>query len=232
MSNHNALPRYVQISEMLIREITSGRLMAGERLPPEREMAEEMGIAVGTLRRALAVLTEKGLLERIQGSGNYVRRKTDADSVYALFRLELPQGGGLPTASVLSVNRLPKPAAQPAYGTSCEGHRIRRLRFLNGRSIAVEEIWLDGDFAGIILRQDLSDSLYHFYKTVLGVWITRAEDRVGVDILPDWTPSELGRPGAVAGYVERIGWTQDGARAEFSRTWFHAERARYVARLK
>ncbi|MEM9524361.1 MAG: GntR family transcriptional regulator, partial [Pseudomonadota bacterium] len=228
MSSHNTLPRYVQISEMLIREIASGRLMEGERLPPEREMAGRMGIAVGTLRRALAVLTEKGLLERIHGSGNYIRHQADADSVYALFRLELPQGGGLPTANVLSVDRLPKPAAQPAYGTSREGHRIRRLRFLNHRPIAVEEIWLDGDRAAIIARRDLSDSLYHFYKTVLGLWITRAEDRVGMDILPGWTPPELGRPGAAAGHVERISWAQDGSSAEFSRTWFHAERARYV----
>ena len=42
---------------MLIRDIAAGRLSEGERLPPEREMAAELGIAVGTLRQALADLT-------------------------------------------------------------------------------------------------------------------------------------------------------------------------------
>ena len=35
-----ALPLYVQISELLIRDIAAGRLIDGERLPPERDMAE------------------------------------------------------------------------------------------------------------------------------------------------------------------------------------------------
>ena len=55
-----ALPLYVQISELLIRDIAAGRLIDGERLPPEREMAEELGISIGTLRKALADLTQKG----------------------------------------------------------------------------------------------------------------------------------------------------------------------------
>jgi hypothetical protein len=72
----------------------------GERLPPERDMAEELGIAVGTLRKALAELQNRGLLERVQGSGNYVRAISDPKSVYAMFRLELLGGGGLPTAEI------------------------------------------------------------------------------------------------------------------------------------
>ena len=81
MTKPGALPLYIQISELLIRDIASGRLNDGERLPPEREMAARLEIAVGTLRQALQVLTEKGLIERIQGSGNYIRAKQDEKAV-------------------------------------------------------------------------------------------------------------------------------------------------------
>ncbi|TGU44074.1 GntR family transcriptional regulator, partial [Mesorhizobium sp. M00.F.Ca.ET.186.01.1.1] len=94
---------------MLIREIAAGRMIEGEKLPPERDMAAGLGIAVGTLRKALGDLERKGLLSRIQGSGNYVRSQPDVASVYAMFRLELLEGGGRPTARVLSVDRLAKP---------------------------------------------------------------------------------------------------------------------------
>ena len=144
MSTPGALPLYLQISELLIRDIAAGRLIDGERLPPEREMAAGLGIAVGTLRQALQALAAKGLVERIQGSGNYIRAKADPASVYALFRLELLTGGGLPTARVLSVDRLAKDPALPAFGKSPDAHRIRRLRLLSGVVAAVEEIWLDG----------------------------------------------------------------------------------------
>lgn len=228
-----ALPVHQQISEMLIREVAAGRLIDGEKLPPEREMAASLGIAVGTLRKALADLEGKGLLERVQGSGNYVRSKPDVASVYALFRLELVEGGGLPTATVLSVDRLQKQPDMPTFGSATVGHRIRRLRSLGGKVAAVEEIWLDGSRAEHIGIEDLSDSLYLYYRQALGIWISRAEDRVGVGIVPDWAPPEFGlTPGAAAGFIERIGWAQDGASAEFSRTWFDHTVARYVSRLR
>ena len=50
------LPMFVQVSELLIREIAAGRLIDGERLPPEREMAKSLHVSVGTLRKALAEL--------------------------------------------------------------------------------------------------------------------------------------------------------------------------------
>lgn len=228
-----ALPLYLQISELLIRDIAAGRLIDGERLPPERDMAAGLGIAVGTLRQALKELAAKGMLKRVQGSGNYVRARTDVESVYALFRLELAEGGGLPTAQVLAVDRMAKPAHLPAFGTSDEGHRIRRLRFLSGVPAAVEEIWLDAGYAPRIAPEDLSESLYLFYRTRLGLWIARAEDRLGQGALPDWAPAAFPHsPGTALPEITRVSWAQDGAGAEVSLTWFDPERVRYVARLR
>jgi len=228
----NALPLYVQISELLIRDIAAGRLIDGERLPPERDMAEDLGISIGTLRKALADLTDKGLLERIQGSGNYIRQGGTQESVYAMFRLELLSGGGLPRADVQTVDRMAKPEDLPDFGTSREGTRIRRLRYLNDVMIAVEEIWLDGD-AGSVKRDLLSDSLYRYYQKQLGFWILRAEDRVTIRALPDWTPDTFQKPaGALTGFIERYSWADRSEAVEYSRTWFDTDRAHYVQRLK
>lgn len=231
--NPYALPLHQQISEMLIREIGAGRMIDGEKLPPERDMAAEFGIAVGTLRKALGDLESRGLLVRIQGSGNYVHSQPDVAGIYSMFRLELVEGGGLPTAQVLSVDRLAKPSDLPPFGSDAHAHRIRRLRSLGGKPAALEEIWLDGSCAHKIEISDLSDSLYLYYRKALGIRILRAEDRIGVATVPDWAPPQFGPVvGAAAGYVERNGWTQDGSSAEFSRTWFDQDVARYVARLR
>ncbi len=233
MNDPTALPRYVQISELLIRDIAAGRLMDGERLPPEREMAVSLGTSVGTLRKALADLTERGLLRRVQGSGNYVHHLPETTGIYAFFRLELTDGGGLPNAEILSVDRLPKPADAPAFGPDSEGHRFRRLRFLDQTPIAVEEIWLDGSYIPRIAPEDLSQSLYLYYKTRLGLWIARAEDKIGLGHVPEWARAPFGpRPGDTCGFIERLSWAQDGQPAEFSRTWFDNNKARYISRLK
>lgn len=230
--NPNALPKYVQITELLIRDITAGRLLDGERLPPERDMATTLDTSVGTLRKSLALLAQRGFLDRIQGSGNYVRHGGQSDSVYAMFRLELHGGGGLPKAQVLDVTALEKPDDLPRFGTSDLATRIRRLRRLNDTIMAVEEIWLDAD-AGEVPPKVLSDSLYHFYRRHLGLWIQQAEDRVGIGHVPDWAPQEFSLPvGATTGYIERFSWADAPDPVEFSRTWYDTDRALYVQRLK
>ncbi len=232
MAQTSELPKFIQLSEMLIREIAAGRLADGARLPPEREMADDLGVAVGTLRKALSDVEAKGLLERVQGSGNYIRHKASVESVYAFFRLELLQGGGLPTAKVLSVDRLPKPDEFAALGGHSDAHRIRRLRYLGNVLIALEEIWLDAGWRDDVAIGDLSDSLYHFYRHELGLVIASVEDRIGVDRLPDWTPPTFHlAEGTTTGFIARVSRTAAKEPAEYSRTWYDTSRATYISRM-
>ena len=226
------LPKYIQISERLIRDIAAGHLADGARLPPERDMADSLGLSVGTLRKALAVLADKGLLDRVQGSGNYIRHVPGVASVYGFLRLELRGGGGLPTARVLAVDRLPKPDDAPAFGPDAAAWRIRRLRRLDGQAVAVEEIWLDAARAARLDAGDLSESLYLHYRDRLGLIIASVEDRVGLRTVPDWAPSDFApMAGAACAHVTRLSRDTSGARVEFSRTWFDSDKARYISRM-
>ncbi len=150
-----------------------------------------------------------------------------------MFRLERPEGGGLPTARLLSVRTL-KPAADiRPFAPNGQAHRFRRLRFLDNLPMALEEIWLDATVAPELPKERISDSLYKFYSEELDLWITRTEDRVSVAPVPAWTIDEFPLPsGAPAGYVERNGWSQDGAWAEYSRTWYDPSAAHFVARQR
>jgi GntR family transcriptional regulator len=225
-----ALPAYLRIAEQLTIEIGAGRLRPGARLPPEREMAVRHGVSPMTLRKALAIVTERGLIARRQGSGNYVTEGTHRRDLgtYALFRLEaVPDGGGLPTAEVLSF----EPEAGAGPDDLGPARRIRRLRRLDGVPAAVEEIWLAARL-GALTAGDLSESLYRTYAQVLGLTVTRAEDRVSLGPCPDWAPETVcPAPGATMGLVERRSFGQDGTLAEVSRTWFDPARARYFATL-
>ncbi len=60
------------IATTLKRQISSGRFGAQDRLPPERVLAEQYGVARGTIRQALRQLEESRFVERRPGSGTYV----------------------------------------------------------------------------------------------------------------------------------------------------------------
>lgn len=61
-----------EITRQMISKILSGVLRPGDKLPPEREMAEQMSVNRNTLREALRRLEQLGLLSVRQGDGIYV----------------------------------------------------------------------------------------------------------------------------------------------------------------
>ena len=228
----SSLPKYIQISEFLAREIAAGRLISGTRLAPERQMAKDFKTSVITLRKALKRLDDLGLLRRIHGSGNYVKQNNVTGSVYAMFRLELIEGGGLPRANILDVKLKEKPKYLIPFGQSNQATRIRRLRYLNDLVIALEEIWIDKSVGDVRLK-NISESLYKDYAEHLGVWISKAEDSVSIEKVPKWAPEAFPLDkGTLTGFVERLSWGQFKYPVEYSRTWFDTSRSRYVQRLQ
>jgi GntR family transcriptional regulator len=231
------LPIYLQISELLTRQIRAGFWRQGERLPTEADLAQSLNVAVGTLRKSLALLEEQGVLERIQGSGTYVRGGRSGKGIYDLFRLELHDGPGLPTASILSVDKVEQPGSVPlmnaAEGASGKVWRVRRLRLLNAKACAIEEIFFDARHTASLKATDLGDSMYLFYQTEFGLWVSRAEDHIFAAPVPSWSvPDFKPAVGRIVGYIERTSWTAANEIAEFSKTWFDPAVCRYASRLK
>src|SRR5512141_1422348 len=68
--------KYAQIVSNVEQAIRDGRLVPGDRLPPERELAAEHGVSRMTARQALQTLEARGLLRRAIGrsGGSFVAR--------------------------------------------------------------------------------------------------------------------------------------------------------------
>ena len=63
-----------QIAEQIQRNIIEGKLKQGDRLQPERDLAEQFGVSRTVIREATKVLQERGLVKVITGSGTYATR--------------------------------------------------------------------------------------------------------------------------------------------------------------
>jgi GntR family transcriptional regulator len=69
---------YVQVADAIRREITSGALVAGDRLPSVADLSERYGVAKMTVQKALEVLRGEGLVIAWQGRGTFVREPGQA----------------------------------------------------------------------------------------------------------------------------------------------------------
>jgi GntR family hexuronate regulon transcriptional repressor len=63
---------YQRVANSIVEEIRSGKYPPGDRLPPERELAEEFGVSRPTVREAMIALEIRGIVEARRGSGIYV----------------------------------------------------------------------------------------------------------------------------------------------------------------
>ncbi|WJG10206.1 pyruvate dehydrogenase complex transcriptional repressor PdhR [Aliiglaciecola sp. LCG003] len=75
------------ITEQLESMIIDGRLLAGQKLPPERELAEKFAVSRPSLREAIQNLEARGLLYRKQGGGTFIEQKLTASVTDPLLEL-------------------------------------------------------------------------------------------------------------------------------------------------
>ncbi len=85
------IPKHRQVFETLSREILSGKYKRGQKFPSEAALVERFQTSRITIGRALRELVQRGLVERIAGSGTYVRHAPSGESF--LFGLLIPDLG-------------------------------------------------------------------------------------------------------------------------------------------
>ncbi len=229
-------PLHAAIGAQLAAAIAAGQLVPGARLPPERRLAESLGVSRMTVRQALGELERDGLLRRVVGraGGTFVRepkvepRSTGPAGLSAELRRQ-----GLAAAAELISAEVEPARRRTAAALGLEPNErvvvIVRLRLADGKPLAVERSSLPVRLFPGIEEMDLAGSLYDLMEESFGRRPVRA-----VEILEtaEARPSDartLGlKRGAPILLVERIGYAADGTAVEFARDRFRGDRTRVV----
>lgn len=73
----SGVPVYEQLVECVARDIGSGHLVLGDRIPPVRALAEQLGVAAGTVAKAYRVLEKSGVIETHGRHGTFIAQTPD-----------------------------------------------------------------------------------------------------------------------------------------------------------
>lgn len=229
------LPLYQRLRDEFIRRIGTGEWMIDAVLPSENELAESLGVAVGTVRKALDVLVAEGVLVRRQGKGTFLRRASFNGSLFRFFRHEDAEGTRRVPESRILRRSLGSADAHLAaalkIGMDAPIIRLDRLRTLEGAVVLVEEIHLPQDrfveLADLPLAE-FSALLYPLYERLCGQIVTAATETLTVEpanaALAEHLDVVVGTP-LVA--IERTALDCTGQPIEWRRSRGRGDRFRY-----
>ncbi len=229
-------PLHRQLRDMIMARIDSGEWSPGTYLPPETRLAEEYGVAVGTLRKALLDLAAEGVVQRRQGKGTVVASH-DSDAVlFRFFNLRHKDGSTMqPESRVLSracERAQERDARLLGLAEGATVIRISRVREVDGVPILYEHILLDAArFAPLEHAPEiLPNTLYQLYQTEFGATVHRAQEQLRAVAADTIAARELGvAPGAPLLEIKRVALDYNGSPIELRKSCVRTDDLYYQA---
>ena len=175
------IPAYIQIAENLLERITTGDLSPNERLPSERELSKTLKVSRMTLRAALRVLDNKGLLIRRPGDGTYIAQPKVERQAGKLvpFTEGMHLRGYQTGAKIIAFEEREakkSAASQLKIAISTPVYHIQRLRFIKKDPVMLEEFIVPIYRFPNLERYDLEiRSFYEIAENEYGIRIYQAQ---------------------------------------------------------
>lgn len=221
-------PRYLQLAEALKADLLRGAY--GKALPPERALAEALGVSRDTLRRALELLEKEGLVVRRRGSGTYVVQRATFRARLLGFSEEMRALGLTPATRLLKGEKAPATAEEAFHLRLSPGEgvwRLERLRLADGEPMALERAALPFWALEALPEASLYEALEaRGLRPVRALQRLRAvpareEDRLlGVE------------PGTPLLHLERVSFLPDGRPVEFVKSRYRGDRYELLVELR
>ena len=219
-------PLYLQVRDAVLERIRSGQLRPGGLLPSEMDLHRELGVSLGTLRKALGVLESDKLIVREPGRGTFVRSRQSGRASERFNPIRGQDGAPLSEHIKTGTAKLgTAKGTERAHLKLDEGDqvvRFERLRSHEGRPIAYELVCLPQRlFPNVALRSTLPDDLEELAQGS-GVLVARAVGKVRAVPVPPAAAKALSlTDGTVVLSLERLTFDTDDQPVEMMTAYYN-----------
>jgi GntR family transcriptional regulator len=217
MSSSVIEPKYEALRARIEADIRAG-LRPHDPLPSERQLMVSYGVSRMTVRQALSMLADDGLVYRIQGSGTFVADPAKISKSLSLtsFSEDITARGMVPGSSSQRVQRVEADAdvAQDLLlSPGAAVVHIERVRTADGSPMCIENVWVPADLLPANFGTGPMDSLYATFES-LGLGPEVADQTLRATVAPH-SPALL---------VSRVTYTSDARPIERARSLYRADR--------
>ena len=176
------VPAYIRIHDAIKKEIDEGVWEIGQRLPSERDLADDYEVSRMTLRQAITLLVEEGILERRVGSGTYVASHRVQEKMRGTtsFTEIVRSQGKTPSSQLISYQRKPANETeiqQLQLKATDTVVRMERVRFADNVPLVFEVASIPEKLIQSFNQEDITE---HFFQTLTdnGYEISKSEQTI------------------------------------------------------
>lgn len=233
------VPLHYQIREQISLAIADGRLVPGDLLPPEEDLAAQGSVSRTTIRQALAALVHEGLIERKRGKGSWVLEPRIDQQLIELtgFVEDMLSRGLEPEARVVSMEVVTADvvvAEELRIEEGSQAVRIERVRLADRRPILFDVSHLPLEIGERVIREDLRKRpIFDILETDLGVVLSEASYHIRAVAAKEPIATHLRvRRSAPLLMIERTTYSREGTPVDYENLYYRADRMTFSMRLK
>jgi DNA-binding GntR family transcriptional regulator/mannitol/fructose-specific phosphotransferase system IIA component (Ntr-type) len=239
VDRNSSQPIYSQLAAWIETRINTGEWDADFKFPGEVELADSLGVSRGSLRKAMAILIDKGLVVQIHGKGTFAGHPME-DTAFT-GRLSIYQDlmlMGLPfTTTVLEQRIMPAPEKQARELDISPAEAVfylKRLRYVKGAPLVVQESFFTAARFGGLMGEDFTHAgMVETVERHYGITLEWASNTVSVaratTSIAHLLEIKVGDPVLLS---ETVMFDDTGNKVETGYSWFRPEKFRLKTTIR
>ncbi|APH03432.1 GntR family transcriptional regulator [Bacillus weihaiensis] len=227
---------YLQVKDILINRIQDKTWLPNTLIPTEQELMEEFDVSRTTLRQAISILVQDGLLEKKQGKGTIVKSQQLAGNGRLKgFAEEVTEKGLTPNSKLLRIEfkkDLYHEKSKLDVPDDEEILVIERIRFADQVPIAIERTCWPAHIGKLFRDIDLDSAKFYEILEANDIILKRAHEKISAINATLFEADLLGiRGGEAMLETERLSFGLDDRPVEFSKIKFRSDKYHYNIEL-
>ncbi|MGT2771300.1 GntR family transcriptional regulator [Streptococcus marimammalium] len=231
------IPAYIKIHDHIKKDIEEGIWKIGNRLPSERDLADNFGVSRMTLRQAISLLVEEGVLERRIGSGTYVASKKVQEKMRGTtsFTEIVTSQGKKPSSQLISFQKKLASETERQYLRLKADENVikmERIRFADNLPLVFEVASIPERLISSFNRTEITE---HFFKTLTenGYQIGKSQQTIYAKVANEKVSKFLGiNKGHAILALTQISYFTDGTPFEYVRSQYVGDRFEFYLENK
>lgn len=229
---------YLQIKDVLIKRIQTGAWKPNTLIPTEQELIKEFDVSRTTIRQAITILVQNGLLEKKQGRGTVVKAQNLIGNLGKLrgFAEEVVERGQTPHSKLLRAEFREDLYHENDMLKVNEGEPIllvERIRFADEVPIALERTCWPKEIGDILIQCDLNQAKYYEVLEQHNYYLKKANERITAINATIHEADSLGiRPGEALLEMTRLSRGLNDHPIEYTKTKYRSDQYHYNIELE